>query len=85
MVTIELLTMPGCTHCAAAKNILDRLLKEFPGLKVSVTDVTEHPEAAQKHMLMSAPGIVVNGRLEFSGGVKEDALRKRIRELAAAK
>lgn len=80
MINIELLTMPGCTHCAAAKTLLAKLQKEMPDLQVTITDVTEHPEAAQKYMLMSSPGIVINGKLEFSGGVKEDALRKKIKD-----
>ncbi|MDI6727109.1 MAG: thioredoxin family protein [Smithellaceae bacterium] len=81
MINIELLTMPGCAHCAEAKNILDRLRKEKPDLNVTIIDVTEHPDIAQKYMLMASPGIVINGKLAFSGGVKEDALRKKLQEL----
>jgi len=81
VIEIELLTMAGCDHCESAKVILGKLQKELPGLKVSITDVAEHPEVAQKHMLMAAPGIVINGRLEFSGGVKEEALRRKVEEL----
>lgn len=81
MINIELLTMAGCDHCESAKVTLDKLQKELPGLKVSIIDMAEHPEAVQKYMLMTAPGIVINGRLEFSGGVKEEALRKRVKEL----
>ena len=53
----------------------------FPEMVVEIIDVIETPEAAQKYMLMSAPGVVVNGKLEFVGGVKEEALRKKIEEL----
>lgn len=81
MINIELLTMPGCMHCAEAKTILDRLQKEIPDLRITITDVSGHPEVAQKYMLMSSPGIVINGKLEFSGGVKEEALRKRLKEI----
>ncbi|MBI5286084.1 MAG: thioredoxin family protein [Deltaproteobacteria bacterium] len=81
MIDIELLTMPGCAHCAGAKTILEKLQKEIPDLKVTIIDVTEHPETAQRYMLMSAPGIVINGKLEFSGGVKEEALRNKIKKL----
>lgn len=80
-MNIELLTMEGCDHCESAKVILGKLQKELPGLKVSIIDVAEHPEVARKHMLMAAPGIVINGSLEFSGGVKEEALRRRVEEL----
>lgn len=81
MIEIELLTMPGCPHCAGAKAILEKLRKEMPDIKVTIIDVTEHPEVAQKYMLMSAPGIVINGKLEFSGGVREEAIKKKIQAI----
>ncbi len=81
MIKVDLLTMPGCTHCAAAKKILDKIKSDFPEMEVEILDVTEHPEVAQKYMLMSSPGIVINGKLEFTGGVKEETLRKRLNEL----
>ncbi|MBI5180496.1 MAG: thioredoxin family protein [Nitrospirae bacterium] len=82
MIKVELLTMPGCGHCASAKETVKRIKGDFPDMVVEVIDITEHPEAAQMYMLMSAPGIIINGKLEFSGGVKEDALRKRLKEIA---
>lgn len=85
MIEVELLTMPGCVHCASAKTMLEKLQKEMPDLNVSIIDVSEHPEVAQRYMLMSAPGIVINGKLEFSGGVKEEALRNRIKKLLEGK
>ncbi len=81
MVKIEILTTPGCVHCAEAKRLIDKLKKDLPDLEVETIDVAEQPEVAQKYMLMSAPGIVIDGKLEYMGGVpKEDELRKKIRE-----
>ncbi len=85
MIEIELLTMAGCDNCESAKAVLEKLQRELPGLKLSIVDVAEHPEAARKHMLMAAPGIVINGRLEFSGGVREEALRRKVEELTEKK
>lgn len=78
MMKIELLTMPGCAHCAAAKVVMDKMKGEFPEMELEIIDVTEHPELSAKYMLMSAPGVVINGKLEFSGGVKEDELREKL-------
>lgn len=75
MINIELLTMPGCVHCAAAKETVERVKGDYPEMKVEIIDVTEKPEASAKYMLMSAPGVVINGKLEFTGGVDEGALR----------
>lgn len=79
---VKLLTMPGCEHCAGAKAALERLRSEFPGMMLDIIDVTEHPEEAQRYGLMSAPGVVIDGKLVLSGGVDEKKLRAR---LAASK
>jgi len=36
---------------------------------------------AAEYMLMSAPGIVINNKLEFTGGVTEEQLRAKLNEL----
>lgn len=79
---VKLLTMPGCEHCAGAKAVLERLRPEFPEMRIEIIDVTEHPEEAQRYGLMSAPGVVIDGKLVLSGGVDEKKLRAR---LAASK
>lgn len=81
MIKVELLTMPGCGHCASAKETIKKIKDDFPDMVLEVIDVAEHPEVAQRYMLMSTPGIVINGKLEFTGGVTEVALRKRLNEL----
>lgn len=75
---LDLLTMPGCSHCAHAKEILERIKPDYPDLEVVEHDVTEEPELASKYMLMSAPGIVIDDKLEFTGGVDETKLRARL-------
>ena len=78
MIKLELLSMPDCTHCAAAKEVIEKIKGDYPEMEVEIIDVTEHPDVAQKYMLMSSPGIVINGKLEFTGGVRENALRARL-------
>ncbi len=81
MIRVELLTMPGCTHCVAAKETIEKIRADYPEMEVEIIDVTEHPEVSAEYMLMSAPGIVINGKLEFTGGVTEEQLRNRLDEL----
>lgn len=81
IVKIEILTTPGCVHCAEAKKLLEKVKRDTPNVEVEIIDVAEHPDVAQKYMLMSAPGIVIEGKLEYMGGVpNEEELRKKIRE-----
>ena len=76
---IDLLTMPGCGHCANAKQILEKVKPDFPELEVVIHDITENPEIAQQYMLMTAPGVVIDGELVFSGGLDEKKLRERLK------
>ncbi len=75
---IELLTMPGCPHCAHAKEVLERVSPDYPDLELVIHDLAKEPELASRYMLMSAPGVVIDGELAFSGGLKEAELRQRL-------
>ena len=52
------------------------------GLRFDEIDVTQHPEVAVKYGVMATPAIAIDGRLEFSGVPREDALRARLRAAA---
>ncbi|MBI2652049.1 thioredoxin family protein [Candidatus Woesearchaeota archaeon] len=72
MVEVQILTTPGCSGCATVEKMLDKIK-----VKYAVIDVTKNPKILEKYPIMSAPGIVINGKLEFVGVPKEDALRKK--------
>lgn len=78
MIDIEFITMPGCVQCAKAKTVIKRVKPDFPDMRVTYLDATEHPEVLQKYKIMSAPGIVIDGELAFTGGLSEAALRERL-------
>lgn len=78
MSKIQLVTSESCAHCMRAKEALDKIKKDMPGLQVEVVDLLK-PEGmglAQKHGIMVSPGIIVNGKLAFQGGATEEQLRK---------
>jgi glutaredoxin len=72
---IQVLTTPGCSNC----NVLEKMLEEL-GVKYDLIDVTEKPEYLQKYPIFTAPGLVVNTKLEFTGIPKLDELKKKILE-----
>ena len=76
MVTVQILTTPYCSSCAAVEKMLDRM-----GIKYELIDITKNPEILQKYPIMAAPGIVINGKLEFVGVPKEQELAKKIKGL----
>lgn len=74
MADVMVLTTPSCTNCAAVEKMLDKL-----GVKYEVIDITKAPEILQKYPIMAAPGVVINGKLEFVGVPKEKDLAEKIK------
>lgn len=83
MTELLILSTPGCTHCASAKRAADAIKGDYPDLEIKEIDMTEEPDYAVKYSIMTAPGIVINGKLEFTGGVTENQLRKKLDEVNA--
>ena len=72
---IQVLTTPGCSNC----NVLEKMLKNL-GVKYDLIDITEKPEYLKKYPIFTAPGLVINEKLEFTGIPKYDELEKKISE-----
>jgi len=76
---IQILKTPGCGSCAKATIMINRI-KEEEKLKFDVeeVDITKHPEMLQKYQIMTSPGIVIDGKLEFTGIPNEKKLREKL-------
>jgi len=59
---VQVLTTPGCSNCNVLEKMLDKL-----GVKYEMIDVTENPEYLEKYPIFTAPGLVINEKLEFIG------------------
>lgn len=71
-MTVLVLTTPGCSNCNVLEKMLDNL-----GIKYDLIDVTEKPEYLEKYPIFMAPGLVINGKLEFIGIPKKEDLEKK--------
>ena len=71
---VLVLTTPDCSNC----NILEKMLDELK-IKYDVIDVTEKPEYLEKYPIFTAPGLVIDEKLEFVGIPKKDALKEKLR------
>lgn len=85
MARVQVLSTPGCAGCTQAKRLIAEVLSEFPGLDWEEIDLTERPEVAAEHGLMSVPAVVIDGRLAFAGVPKEAALREKLEALAGGR
>ena len=69
---VEVLTTPGCKNCDILEKMLEKLLVHY-----DLIDVTEKPEYLKKYPIFTAPGLVINDKLEFTGIPKYDELKNK--------
>ena len=68
---VEVLTTPDCSNCKVLEKMLDTL-----GISYDLIDVTEKSEYLEKYPIFTAPGLVIDGKLEFTGIPKIKDLKK---------
>ncbi len=77
MAKVTILSTPGCAPCATAKKMLARIVERMP-IEVEEINVMGRPDLLEKYMFTAMPGIVIDGKLEFSGLPDEKELRERL-------
>lgn len=59
--------------------MIEKAKTEVPDIRVEEVDVAANPAVAVKYRVVSTPAIAINGKLEFTGVPREDALLARLR------
>lgn len=82
-INLILLTSIGCVKCAQTKEILKKIVPDFPELSIKEVDMTtsEGQELISKYVIMSSPGIIINDKLFSIGGTTEEELRGKLKML----
>jgi len=70
---IEILTTPSCGNCKVVEEMLDEM-----NVSYQVIDVTEKPEYLEKYPIFTAPGVVIDDKLEFTGIPKKQELFEKL-------
>ncbi len=70
---IEILTTPSCGNCKVVEEMLDKM-----NMSYQVIDVTEKPEYLEIYPIFTAPGVVIDDRLEFTGIPKKQELLEKL-------
>jgi len=83
-ITLDVLASPGCVVCRNFEEFWHSIEKDWPKVKFRHFDVTtpEGQEMASKFMILSSPGIVLNGELWASGGFNKDGFIKKLKDLS---
>ena len=72
---VQILTTPDCSSCSVVEKMLDEL-----GVVYEIIDVTQKPGYLKKYPIFTAPGIVINEKLEFTGIPKKEQLVKKLKK-----
>ncbi len=80
MELVYLRSPTGLQHERAAI-VLGQIRELIPDLEYREVDPREEPEYAAKFNIKYAPGIIIDGRIEYVGIPRERMLLNRIREL----
>ena len=70
---IEILTTPSCENCKTVEKMLDGI-----NMSYDVIDVTEKPAHLARYPVFTAPGIVIDDKLEFTGIPKKHELLEKL-------
>ncbi len=84
-IKIQEVSTPGCSHCAAAKELLENDIRpNFPNVEIEYIEMMSEQgqKMVQEYGIMSSPGIIVNGELFSVGGLDKDKLIEKIKALS---
>jgi len=83
-VVLEELSAPGCKICAAFEEFWHSIEKDWPNVQYKNISVTtpEGQTLAQKHIVLSSPGIILNGQLWATGGFDKEKFVEKLKELS---
>lgn len=70
---VEILTTPSCGNC----NLVEKILNEL-NISYEIIDVTEKPEYLEKYPIFTAPGVVIDNKLEFTGVPKKHEILEKL-------
>ena len=84
-VVLEELSAPGCAICKRFELYWHSIEKDWPNVTYKNVSVAtpEGQELVSKFMIMSSPGIILNGELFAMGGYDENKFIEKLKELSA--
>lgn len=83
MISIQFVTVPGCYHCAKAKEIFEELKSKYPKMQIEEIDATTEKgmEFVSKYSIFQSPGIIINGELFSTGALSREKFIEKIERL----
>lgn len=84
-IVLEVVSSPGCTHCAMFEEFWHSIEKEWSNVTYkNVSIVTPEGQAlAAKHLILASPGIIIDGELHATGGFNKEKFLVALKERSA--
>ena len=82
-IFLEILSSPGCVHCAEFKKYWESVNAQFPEVEMSEIDLTSDKgqEMVSRYVIMASPGVIINGELFSTGGVDKEKFEAKLKSM----
>ena len=82
-IILEILSSPGCVHCAEFKKYWESVKAQFPEVEMSEIDLTSDKgqEMVSRYVIMASPGVIINGELFSTGGVDKKKFEAKLKSM----
>ena len=79
---IEIFTSKDCAFCPRAKEVLEKVVSEFPDVVIKEVDVESDrgKEEAENLGVLTTPVIIISKDMRFTGVPREEHLREAIQK-----
>lgn len=83
MINVRFITVPGCYHCAKAREVFDELKPKYPQIEIEEIDATTDRgmEIVSTYGIFQSPGIIINGKLFSTGALDKEKFIAKLEEL----
>jgi hypothetical protein len=81
-ISVEIMTKSDCCLCDIAKEIVSRVLKDYPA-SVDFTDIESDPKLFERYK-EKIPVVLINGEESFVYKVHETTLRKKLDKITGS-
>lgn len=82
IINVEIMTKSGCCLCDTAKEIVSRVLKDYPA-SIGLTDIESDPRLLERYK-EKIPVVLINGEESFIYKVHEITLRKKLDKITGS-
>ncbi len=82
IINVEIMTKNDCCLCDTAKDIVSRVLKDYPA-RMDLTDIESDPRLLDRYK-EKIPVVLINGEESFVYKVHEITLRKKLDKITGS-